>query len=1126
MYEQQLLDHVNNKFAREVTEDELEAWKAKGGKVYYISHQMVVNPNNLTTPIRTVFNSSQIYKGQSLNSSWDLGPDMTGNLNGILLRFREGKVAAAGDIRKMYYNVRITKEEEYMQLFIWRFEGEEKIRTFAMTRLVMGNKPSANISQIALKETANLEGNDLKYPEVAKALKEDSYVDNTFASADNVDEIKETIKNIETVAAKGGFSYKPWIISGQNVECQSITNSNPNSEQGNEKALGLYWDVKNDTLFVKILVMGKKKNISITINDILKNPDLKLSLRECLSIHSRAFDPNGFILPVKMIGTLLFRFTLQSLSDSQKHVACSKSSNRLPWDQEIIGELRNKWIEYFEMLFSIHEVTFPRSIVPDNIDPNVKPLLISFSDGNENCYGAVFYILWTLRDGSKVCRLIMAKARLAPLLQKGDVVKSELSAATVACRMKTWIIQNSNIDFGEYVPFLDSRIVQDMIKKDSYNLNTFAGLRVKEISAKTDVDSWNHISSRDNHCADILTKGAPPDKIREDSQYQNGPSWLLEDRNSWPITDVKLDKSEREIMKNFEKASKTFSSKSAEKQEACSMKDVLDEAIENKSSLKKIINIVAFTRRLLGRQKRTEGVFQKRTEAEKKEYEEFHKLDVKKKIDVNPISAEEHQEALKILIHYEQKKIVKKNFDGFDLKEEKVVLKSGSTFGLLHVGSRVKNFPVKFSGENDKIYVLPPGVFAERIARHYHNKYHKDIDTTVAHIRKEFWIPRIRKIVTKIDGECKFCLIQRRKITEQIMGDLPLFRSEPSKPFSFVLLDLWGPITIKDAVVKKGPRVRKKVWGCLFTCASTRAVYLDVAEDYSTQAILHCIRRLMADRGSVQTIVSDPGTQMKGASSELLDVRRGWSQSELIRFGAEHGIEWKFVMAASQHQNGACEVLIKLVKGIMKSLLEAIGCSILHLNELFTVLKETANLCNERPIGIKPNQKTDPEFLSPNSLLLGRCSDRISAGPFQSKDQFDDNPDTDKRRFILVQKIVDQFWSNWTTLYFPTLLRRQKWHHEKRSVRVGDICVLRDQNAMRGEWKLCKVLKVFPDSNNVVRNIEVMVPPPSSLTGTVDYKKDAAMISMKRHVKNVVVIVPKEKQKVESAHAGECKKKN
>ena len=1127
MYEQQLLDHVNNKFAREVTDTELKDWQAMGGKIYYISHQMVVNPNNLTTPIRTVFNSSQTYKGYSLNSSWDLGPDMTGNLNGILLRFREGKVAATGDIKKMYYNVRITKEEEYMQLFIWRFEGEEKIRTFAMTRLVMGNKPSANISQIALKETANLEGNDIKCPEAAKALKEDSYVDNTFVNADNHESIKETIADINDVAAKGGFFYKPWVISGQDVECHSITNSSSNVQQGDEKALGMYWDVKSDKLFVKIQVQGKKKKISITFDDIVSNPDLKLNLRQCLSVHSRAFDPNGLILPVKMIGNLLFRFTLQSLSEKRKNEACSMSkstTNRLPWDLEITGELKEKWLEYFKMLFSIHEVTFDRSIKPDNVDPNVKPMLASFSDGNKDAYGAVFYIVWTLLDGSKACRLIMAKAKLAPLLQQGEVVKNELSGATFACRMKTWIIQNSNIEFGEHVHFLDSRIVQDMIKKDSYLLNTFAGLRVKEINAKTDADSWNHISSKDNHCADILTKGAGPDKIREGSQYQNGPPWLVEDRSSWPITEVNLDKSERDIIKGFEKASKSLSLTSKAVNAACSMsdndQDILEKFIEDLSSLRKIINAVAFTQRLLGREKR-----EKRTEAEKEEYRRHHKHDSKKKVDSNPITAEEYQDALKILIHHEQKKIDPKRFSGFNLLEEKIVLKSGKELCLLHVASRIKNFPVKFSDENNKVYALPPGLFAERIAQHYHAKYHKDIDTVVSHIRNEFWIPGLRKIVTKIDSMCKFCMIQRKKISEQIMGDLPLFRSQPSKPFSFCLMDLWGPLTIKDAVVKKGSRVRKKVWGCLFSCASTRAVYLDVAEDYSTQAILHCIRRLMSDHGSVHTIVSDPGTQLKGASKELINYRKGWSEAELIRFGAEHGIEWKFVMAASQHQNGACEVLIKLVKGIMKALLEAIGCSMLNLNELFTVLKETANLCNERPIGIKPNQKTDPEYLSPNSLLLGRCSDRISSGPFQSKDAFDDNPATDTKRFILVQKIVDQFWRNWTKLYFPTLLRRQKWHLQKRNVGVGDICVLQDQNAMRGEWRLCEVTEVFPDSNNVVRNVEVTAPSPSTLTGDPSYKKDAARIKMRRHVKNIIVIVPKENQKNEIDHAGECTKK-
>ena len=52
----------------------------------------------------------------------------------------------------------------------------------------------------------------------------------------------------------------------------------------------------------------------------------------------------------------------------------------------------------------------------------------------------------------------------------------------------------------------------------------------------------------------------------------------------------------------------------------------------------------------------------------------------------------------------------------------------------------------------------------------------------------------------------------------------------------------------------------------MFACTSTRAVYLDVAEDYSTESILHCVRRLMADKGQVKLIESDPGTQLKGAS--------------------------------------------------------------------------------------------------------------------------------------------------------------------------------------------------------------------------------------------------------------------
>ena len=116
-----------------------------------------------------------------------------------------------------------------------------------------------------------------------------------------------------------------------------------------------------------------------------------------------------------------------------------------------------------------------------------------------------------------------------------------------------------------------------------------------------------------------------------------------------------------------------------------------------------------------------------------------------------------------------------------------------------------------------------------------------------------------------------------------------------------------------------------------------------------------------------------------------------------------------------------------------------IGTTVLFLNELFTLMKEVANLANERPIGLKPNSQSDTQYLSPNCLLLGRCSDRINSGPFQDKTNFDHDPETDRTRFLLVQKITDQFLKNWTDLYFPTLLRRQKWHHKERNMNIGDV---------------------------------------------------------------------------------------
>ena len=208
-----------------------------------------------------------------------------------------------------------------------------------------------------------------------------------------------------------------------------------------------------------------------------------------------------------------------------------------------------------------------------------------------------------------------------------------------------------------------------------------------------------------------------------------------------------------------------------------------------------------------------------------------------------------------------------------------------------------------------------------------------------------------------------------------------------------------------------------------------------------------------------------------------------------------------------------------MVKGVKKSFMRAMGDTKLSLNEMNTMMAEISNLVNERPIGLKPNTHTDPEYLSPNSLYLGRASDRISSGPFHTEETFIDDPSKVQSRFLLVQTITNQFWKIWLKLYFPTLLFRQKWHNEKRNMKVGDVCLLKDAKTFRAEWRLARVTATFPDRRGKVRNVEVRVV--RSRDSSRNYKPVQSNY-LKRHVSNLIVLVPAEDQvKVDNDSKGE-----
>ena len=72
---------------------------------------------------------------------------------------------------------------------------------------------------------------------------------------------------------------------------------------------------------------------------------------------------------------------------------------------------------------------------------------------------------------------------------------------------------------------------------------------------------------------------------------------------------------------------------------------------------------------------------------------------------------------------------------------------------------------------------------------------------------------------------------------------------------------------------------------------------------------------------------------------------------------------------------------------------------------------------------------------------------------------------------------------------------------------MDDVCLVKDSNLLRGEWRLGRVSACYADANGRVRYMEVSVKPHQS--GSKDYAPTPT-ITIKRHVNSLIVIVPVE----------------
>ena len=93
--------------------------------------------------------------------------------------------------------------------------------------------------------------------------------------------------------------------------------------------------------------------------------------------------------------------------------------------------------------------------------------------------------------------------------------------------------------------------------------------------------------------------------------------------------------------------------------------------------------------------------------------------------------------------------------------------------------------------------------------------------------------------------------------------------------------------------------------------------------------------------------------------------------------------------------------------------------------------------------------------------------------------------------------MVNAFWRRWKRKVSPQLVVQPKWHTEATNLRVGDIVLVEDSDALRGEWKMARVVEAKTSEDGKVRRVRLF------------YKsKSGAAQEIERAVQKLILLVP------------------
>ena len=1007
--DKELLENYDNVFKEQLNKGiiEIAPIDQEIGKTHYIPHHAVLKPEKATTKMRIVFDASaKVNKGElnSLNDCIEAGPSINTELFEILLRFRAYNVAIIGDIEKAFLQIVLNHKQRDFVRFLWykdikkiNFENfaNNELVEYRMCRILFGINSSPFILNAILRRHIKTAEHD---PEFVNKFINALHVDDLTTGENTVLKAMDFITKAKEHMAKASFNLRKFQSNSKELETM-IQNEfgekdNPTVE-GKTKVLGVSWDKETD----KICFDFEKMKLKFKLNP---------TKREVLQAIASIFDPLGLINPI----VVKFKCFFQKL--------CIKD---LGWDDAIEGDLLKIWQNLVREFDAINEITFNRKYEGCNKIKEVQ--LHGFSDASENSYGACVYVRIKTKDNEIKTSLVTSKSRVNPV-NKLTIPRLELMGLLLMSRLVNNTRKHLSIvyDIEKTVVWTDSSVAFAWTVNSDKSYERFIENRLIEIRNNLNGIELKLIDTKSNP-ADIVSRGCKPSDLMLNSLWFKGPDFLILPESQWPNFKVGDKFKETCLLVNEEK--KIY--------HGPNLSEIVD--IKKFSELQKLLRVTAWVYRYISNLRK------------KKEERRLDKNNINNKqinneaLVAEELTIDELRKAKSMWLKTVQNNVERKDQPKLFLDEE----------GLLRLVGRLENAPIPYETKHPT-WLPKEHYLTSLIVKNAHKiVLHNGVKDTLTQLRSEYHVQKGRQLVKKLIHECVVCRkYEGKKYDYPESPDLPSSRVEMNCSFSNSGIDYAGPMYVYN--VFNNDNQLFKVWIALITCQTSRAVYLDIATDYSGNSCINVLRRFFNRKGIPKLMISDNGSSFTG--------------TDVQNFATSNEMEWKFNLEKAPWFGGFFERMIKSVK---RCLLKSIGNKRIKYNELLTVLSEIERVVNNRPLTYVYDDTTE-EPLTPNHLMYGKRIGR-NMNMTENKNFNEINKN--------VENILNHFWKRWSSEYLTELRDGQHVKKHKQNdmkgfnVKENDIVLVEDDKRKRYQWRLGRINNVFRGSDGKIRGAEIVV---------------------------------------------------